>query len=98
RAWFPQCRDMSPPATSLSEASDRYSPDSAYAFVRLALSLLVAALTGAGMWAVIVVLPKVQLEFGVDRAAASVPYTLTMLGFAFGTITLGRLADRIGII
>jgi MFS family permease len=89
---------MSPPATSLSEASDRYSPDSAYAFVRLALSLLVAALTGAGMWAVIVVLPKVQLEFGVDRAAASVPYTLTMLGFAFGTITLGRLADRIGIV
>jgi MFS family permease len=50
------------------------------------------------MWAVIVVLPKVQADFGVDRAAASTPYTLTMLGFAFGTIALGRLADRIGIL
>ena len=49
------------------------------------------------MWAVIVVLPKAQLEFAVDRAAASVPYTLTMFGFAFGTLTLGRLADRVGI-
>ena len=50
------------------------------------------------MWAVIIVLPKVQLEFGVDRAAASLPYTLMMLGFAFGTIVLGRMADKTGIV
>ena len=77
--------------------SDRYAPDGAYAFSRLALSVLIGTLAGAGMWAVIVVLPKVQLEFGVDRAAASAPYTATMLGFAFGTIVFGRLADRVGI-
>ena len=79
------------------ENRDRYAPDGAYAFWRLALSLLIGTLAGAGMWAVIVVLPKAQLEFGVDRAAASAPYTLTMLGFAFGTIAFGRLADRGGI-
>jgi MFS family permease len=77
---------------------DRYAPDSAYAYSRLALSLLIATIVGAGMWAVIIVLPKVQVEFGVDRAAASLPYTAVMLGFAFGTIVLGRMADRTGIV
>jgi MFS family permease len=81
-----------------SGASDPYSPDSPYAYSRLALSLLIATIVGAGMWAVIIVLPKVQLEFGVDRAAASLPYTAVMLGFAFGTIVMGRMADRTGIV
>ena len=85
---FPDCKAVT---------SDRYAPDGVYAYWRLGLSLLIGTLAGAGMWAVIVVLPKVQLEFAVDRAAASVPYTLTMFGFAFGTLTLGRLADRVGM-
>ena len=88
---------MSAAFSVTSAESDRYAPDGPYAFWRLGLSLLLGTLAGAGMWAVIVVLPKVQLEFGVDRAAASAPYTLTMLGFAFGTLTLGRMADRVGI-
>jgi MFS family permease len=78
--------------------ADRYAPDGPYAFWRMGLSLAIATIAGAGMWAVIVVLPKVQIEFGVDRAAASAPYTLMMFGFAFGTIVLGRLADRTGIV
>ena len=65
--------------------------------MRLGLSLLIATLVGAGMWAVIVVLPEAQVEFGVDRAAASLPYTLMMCGLAFGTIALGRMADRSGM-
>ncbi len=77
-------------------AADRYRPDGAYAFLRLGLSLVIATLLGAGMWAVIVVLPRVQAEFGVDRSAASLPYTSMMLGFAFGTLALGRMADRAG--
>ena len=78
--------------------SDRYAPDGPYAYRRLALSLVAATLVGAGNWAIIVVLPLAQVEFGVDRASASAPYTAMMIGFAFGTIALGRLADRVGIV
>ncbi|MGD0720882.1 MAG: MFS transporter [Roseiarcus sp.] len=77
---------------------DRYAPDGGYAYWRLGLSLLISTLVGAGMWAVIVVLPMAQAEFGVDRAAASLPYSAMMVGFAFGTIVLGRMADRAGIV
>jgi MFS family permease len=77
--------------------ADRYVPDSPYAYARLGLSLLIATILAAGMWAVIVVLPSVQAEFGVDRAAASLPYTLMMFGLSFGTIVLGRVMDRTGI-
>ena len=72
-------------------------PTVAYSFARLGLSLLIATLVGAGMWAVIVVLPQAQRDFGVDRSAASLPYTLMMCTLAFGTIALGRMADRRGI-
>ena len=80
---------MSGRAPAGAPAPDPYAPDSPYAYWRLALSLLIATLVGVGMWAVIVVLPSAQAEFGVDRAAASLPYTLMMFGFAFGTIALG---------
>ena len=80
------------------DAADPYAPDGRYAYRRLALSLAFATILGAGMWAVIVVLPAAQREFGVDRAAASLPYTAMMFGFAFGTIVLGRMADRTGIV
>ena len=49
------------------------------------------------MWSVVVALPSVQAEFGVARGAASLPYTLTMIGFGFASIAMGRLADRVGI-
>ncbi|MDG4894158.1 MFS transporter [Mesorhizobium sp. WSM4976] len=70
--------------------------DSAYAWTRLAISVLLATIGGVGMWAVVVVLPAVQAEFGVDRAAASMPYTATMVGFAAGNVLVGRAIDRIG--
>ncbi|PDQ18959.1 MFS transporter [Mesorhizobium sanjuanii] len=70
--------------------------DSAYAWIRLAISMLLATIGGVGMWAVVVVLPAVQAEFGVDRAAASMPYTATMVGFAAGNVLVGRAIDRIG--
>ena len=70
--------------------------DGAYAWTRLGISMLVSTIGGAGMWAVVVVLPAVQAEFGVDRADASLPYTLTMIGFAFGNVFIGRAIDRVG--
>ncbi|TIO09113.1 MFS transporter [Mesorhizobium sp.] len=70
--------------------------DSAYAWMRLGISVLLATIGGVGMWAVVVVLPAVQAEFGVDRAAASMPYTATMVGFAAGNVLVGRAVDRMG--
>ena len=71
--------------------------DSRQSWIRLAAIVGLATLGGAGMWSVVVVLPYVQAEFGATRAEASLPYTLTMIGFATGGILMGRLADRFGI-
>nr|WP_202314425.1 MULTISPECIES: MFS transporter [unclassified Mesorhizobium] len=70
--------------------------DGRYAWTRLAVSLVLATIGGVGMWAVVVVLPAVQAEFGVDRADASLPYTATMVGFALGNVLIGRAIDRMG--
>ena len=53
---------------------------------------------GSGMYSMAVVLPPLQAEFGIARADASLPYTLTMIGFGFGGILMGKLADRFGVI
>ena len=71
--------------------------DSRTAWWRLAVTLAMATLGGIGMWSVVVALPAIQADFGVDRGAASLPYTLTMVGFGFGGIMMGRLSDRYGI-
>ena len=76
---------------------ERYQPESSYAWWRLMASLALMTIGGAGMYAVSVVLPAVQADFGVDRADASMPYTLTMIGFGIGGILMGRLADRFGV-
>jgi MFS family permease len=75
----------------------RGAPESTYAWVRLFAALMLSAIGGIGMWSVIVALPAVQVEFGVARSAASLPYTITMMGFGFGGILMGRLSDRYGI-
>ena len=81
-----------------SKADDLYAPDGTYAWFRLAISILLSTLGGAGMWAVVIVLPAVQNDFGVDRADASLPYVATMLGFAAGNVLFGRVMDRHGIV
>lgn len=72
--------------------------DSPYAWFRLTVSVLLSAIGGVGMWAVVVALPAVQAEFGAERGAASLPFTLTMIGFGVGGVIMGRMADRRGII
>jgi MFS family permease len=72
--------------------------DSPYAWIRLSVALLLSTIGGVGMWSVVVALPSVQAEFSVARADASLPYTLTMIGFGVSSILMGRLADRFSII
>lgn len=83
---------------TVATAPDPFIQDGPYAWFRLAISILLSTLGGAGMWAVVVVLPAVQNDFGIDRADASLPYTATMLGFAAGNYLLGRVVDRFGIV
>jgi MFS family permease len=71
--------------------------DSRYSWGRLAATLAVSVLGSVGMWSIITIMPAVQAEFGIDRAGASFPYTMTMLGFALGNLLIGRAVDRFGI-
>ena len=75
----------------------RREPESPYAWLRLSAALALMTLGGSGMYAIAVALAPVQAEFGVTRADASLPYTLTMLGFGVGGILMGRLSDRFGV-
>ena len=70
-----------------------HEADSRYAWTRLGLTLALMTVGSGVMYIVSVVLPAVQAEFGVARADASLPYTLLMIGFGFGGILMGKLAD-----
>jgi MFS family permease len=96
--WRPEASDG---ARSMDESAYTSGatgkPESAYAWVRLAASLLLGAVGSVGFWAVVVTLPAVQAEFHAARADASLPYTLAMSGFGLGGVIIGRLVDRFGI-
>src|SRR5215471_16502130 len=81
-----------------SPAHSAESFESPYAWARLVASLVLMTFGGVGNYAVIVALPDIQSEFGVARADASLPYTVTMIGFGVGNVLMGRLADRLGVI
>ncbi len=81
-------------STGSSFGTDIESP---YAWLRLATAVLLATIGGVGMWSVVVALPAIEADFGVDRADAALPYTLAMLGFGAGGVLIGRLSDRHGI-
>ena len=72
--------------------------DSPYAWFRLAIAVTVATIGGVGLWSIQVILPVVQAEFGVARGGASLPYTMTMVGLVFGSLIMGKLSDRFGIV
>jgi MFS family permease len=72
--------------------------ESRYAWLRLIAALALMTIGSAGMYAMAVALAPVQAEFGASRGGASLPYTLTMLGFGFGGIVMGRMADRFGVV
>jgi len=71
--------------------------ESRCAWARLCAALALMTIGGSGMYAITVVLPRVQADFGVSRSDASLPYTFTMIGFGLGGILMGRLSDRYGV-
>ncbi len=71
--------------------------DSPYSWFRLAVSVLLGTLGSAGMWSIVVIMPQIETEFAIDRAEASLPFTLIMICFGLGNLIVGKLVDRIGI-
>jgi MFS family permease len=67
-------------------------------WVRLGVAIVLSTIGGVGLWSGVVALPAVQAEFAVARAEASLPYTLSMLGFGVGGMIIGRLVDRFGVV
>jgi MFS family permease len=78
-------------------ASHEPEVDSRYAWGRLLASVGLSTIGGIGIWSSVVVLPSIEVEFGLDRSEASLPYFATMIGLAIGGVTIGRLSDRFGI-
>jgi MFS family permease len=72
--------------------------ESAYAWLRLATAVLIGTIGSIGMWSYVVALPAVQADFGIARADASLAYTLCMIGFGVGAVSIGGLVDRFGIV
>lgn len=81
-----------------SSSAKTFVPDSAAAWRRLGLALLIATVGSVGMWSVVVVLPIVQNEFAATRADVSLAFTMTMIGFGGGGVVTGRLSDKVGIL
>ena len=77
--------------------SSETQAESSYAWIRLAVALALMTIGGSGMYSMSVALAPLQAEFGIARAYASLPYTLTMIGFGVGGILMGKLADRFGV-
>jgi MFS family permease len=78
--------------------STPFLPDSRQAWIRLSLALVIGSLGSVGMWSVVVALPAVQADFAASRGAASLAFTLTMVGFGLGGVIAGKLTDRFGIV
>ena len=79
-------------------ARDASGIESSYAWFRLGVSIVLMTIGGASLYAVVVVMPQLQAEFGIARAGASLPFTATMIGFALGGLVTGRMVDRFGIV
>ena len=79
-------------------AADSHAPDGSHAWFRLGICMLLGTIGSVGMWAIVVILPAAQADFGVSRGEASLPYTLTMVGFAIGNVVIGRFVDRMGVV
>ena len=72
--------------------------DRSYSWFRLTVTLIIAIFANAGMWAVITIMPALESDFETTRSVTSLPFTLTMIGFAVGNLIIGRIIDRFGVI
>ena len=82
----------------LSNFSTSSVHDSPYSWFRLCITLIIAVFANAGMWAVITIMPALEINFETTRSVSSLPFTVTMIGFAVGNLIIGHIIDRFGAI
>ena len=58
--------------------------DSKEAWLRLIIIFTMSVIGTAGMWSVVIIMPSIQNEFSLDRAASTYPYVATMFGYGIG--------------
>ena len=68
-----------------------------YPLLRLFASLIIMTIGATGMYAVILSLKPILVEFESSRAAASLPYAFTMIGYGLVGILMGKISDRFGV-
>jgi len=83
-------RDMS--AVEVLEAQ----PLRRFHYTLLALMCLVYGLTGMNVMLIAVALPKISIEWGLDKAAAGLLASFGYIGMFLGALSSGFIADRIG--
>ncbi len=71
--------------------------DSPRSWIRLILLFIVGVVGTVGMWSVVVVMPALETEFGIDRGKASLLYATTMVGFGLGNFLIGKVIDKFGL-
>ena len=71
--------------------------DSRYSWFRLGIAVLIAVTGSAGVWIPVLLMPAIEADLQVGRGQVSLPYTLTMVGFALGNLSIGRMMDRYGV-
>ena len=81
----------------LGEGNSMPEHDSLYSWARLFLGLVIAITGNVGMWIIVLLMPAIEQEFEIGRAAASAPFVLTMIGFAIGNAIIGRIVDHFGM-
>ena len=70
--------------------------DSKSAWFRAIILFMLALIGTVGMWSVVVFIPDIENEFGLDRGTSSLLYAFTMIGFGFGTVAIGKVYDKFG--
>ena len=81
----------------ISNKPNLISSDSKSAWFRVIILFILAFVGTVGMWSVVVFIPDIEKEFGLDRGTSSLLYAFTMIGFGFGTVAIGKIYDKFGI-
>ena len=62
----------------------------------LLICVAVVTMTSIGLSTFSLFLPPIETEFGWSRTMVTVPYTVSMIGWAVGAVLFGKLADDFG--